>query len=75
MQCSLPLRANPSLCAGADLLPLLLGQSSVCDSGQASLPALPITAHQHHTALFGGYFIPAECSEMVCHLHFFAVVS
>lgn len=55
MQCSLPLTANSSLCAGADLLPLSLYN----DSGQASLPALPgcslPSVHpQHHTVVFVG---------------------
>lgn len=30
---------------------------------------------QHHTALLLGYFIAAECSKMVCHLHVLTVVS
>lgn len=69
-----PLTArSPARCCPVSLA----GESSVLAirAHPAPLALGALCWSEHHTVLVLGYFIPAECSKMVCHLHFFAAVS
>lgn len=77
MQRSFPLAANSPLLRCRRPVSLAAGKLRANDPGCAPLPVAlgALSRSVRHAVLVLGYFIPAERSKMVCHLHFFAALS